>query len=252
MGAQDLSGRTAVITGAGGGIGRALALEAARRDMKLVLIDASAEGVCGTADQARALGVAARDAVIDVRDAAALRSLSAEVDAATLLFANAGLLRSGPLLDQSSEAMQLMLDINIMGVLNTVQAFAPAMTGSGGPAHIVITGSQASFAPFPGLGVYSATKHALLAIADTLRSELSATSPATTVSLLAPGSVATGIYGGAPFPNAALSISPEQVAAATFAGAINGDAIISTHADLRDRIERRLSDFRAALQDEGE
>lgn len=242
MKARDLSGRTAVITGAASGIGRALAIEATRRGMVVVAIDMASAGLAETAALAGA-GASIQTAVIDVRDAAALKALASEIDTPTMVFVNAGLLRSGPLMTQPSDDFQLMIDVNLVGALNTLQAFCPAMTSG----HIVITGSQASFTPFPDLGVYSATKHALLAVADALRSELEAAGATTTVSLLAPGSVVTDIYGGDPFPNAALGILPEAVAQLAFEGALRGDAIISTHAALADQIERRFTGFRAAL-----
>lgn len=241
----ELKGRTAVVTGAGGGIGRALALKAAAEGMALAICDVDADGLAETA--ARAQGAAVTSAVLDVRDAAALKRFAGEVQGSVaLLFANAGLLRSGSVLSQPIADLQLMLDVNVMGAVNTLQAFAPAMATQTEPSRVVITGSQASFAVFADLGGYSATKHALLALAESLAQELAGS--AVGVSLLAPGAVSTAIYGERSSPNAASSMSAEEAAEIAFAGARRGDFLISTHADLGPRIEARHAALQAMLR----
>src|SRR3954454_2328182 len=97
----ELRGRTAAITGAGGGIGRALALKAAAEGMALAICDVNADGLAQTAALAQAQGAAVTSAVLDVRDAAALQRFAGEAEGSiALLFANAGLARHGPLLSQ--------------------------------------------------------------------------------------------------------------------------------------------------------
>lgn len=243
----DLAGRTAVVTGAGNGIGQALALEAARNGMTVVLIDIDEEGLTKSLRQITEAGAVGQIVRIDVRDRSALIELASNVPPPGLLFANAGILRNQSILNQSPDDIRLMLDVNIAGVLNTLQAFAPTMIHASAPSQIVITGSQAAFVPFPDLGVYSATKHALWAIADTLSTELKASNAVVGASLLAPGSVATDIYGETPPPNASLSQTPEAVARRAFAGALNRDRIISSHNDLIDRIQSRMNGLKSVL-----
>ena len=244
---MELRGRTAVVTGAGGGIGRALALQAAAEGMALAICDVDADGLRQTAAMAQAQGVAVTSAALDVRDAAALRRFAGDIHGSiALLFANAGLLRSGPVLSQPAGDMQLMLDVKVMGAVNTVQAFAPRMAVRTEPARVVITGSQASFVLFANFGAYCATKHALLALAESLAQEL-AESPVG-VSLLAPGAVATAIHGERTSPNAASSMSAEEAAEIAFAGARRGDFLISTHADFGPRIEARHAALQAMLR----
>ena len=232
----DLKGRTAVVTGAGDGIGRALALKAAAEGMALALCDVDADRLAQTA--AMAQGAAVASAVLDVRDAPALQRFAAATPGSiALMFANAGLLRPGPVLSQPAAEIQLMLEVNVMGVVNALQAFLPRMTAQTQPSRAVITGSQASFVLFANNGAYCATKHALLALAESLAQELAATPVG--VSLLAPGAVATAIHGEATSPNAAAAMPAEAAAAIAFAGARRGDFLISTHADLATRLAVR-------------
>ena len=242
----ELKGRTAVVTGAGGGIGRALALNAAAEGMALAICDVDAEGLAQTTALAEAKGAAVASAVLDVRDAPALQRFAAETNGSiALLFANAGLLRSGPVLSQPASDVQLMLDVNVMGAVNTLQAFLPKMIAQAERSRAVITGSQGSFVLFADFGVYCATKHALLALAESLAQELAA-SPVG-VSLLAPGAVATAIHGTAASPNAASSMSAEEAAGIAFAGARRGDFLISTHPDLGTRLEARQTAWQGML-----
>ena len=242
----ELKGRTAVVTGAGGGIGRALALKAAAEGMALAICDVDAGGLAQTAALARTQGATVTSAVLDVRDAPALQRFAAEAEGPiALLFANAGLLRRGPLMSQPAADIQLMLDVNVMGAVNTLQAFLPTMTEQAGPSRVVITGSQASFVLFTDLGGYCATKHALLALAESLAQELAGSSVG--VSLLAPGAVATAIHGEATSPNAASGMSAEEAADIAFTGARRGDFLISTHPDLGPRLEARQTAQQAML-----
>lgn len=242
----DLRGRTAVITGAGDGIGRALALKAAAEGMALALCDVDADRLAQTAAMAEAQGAAVTSAVLDVRDAPGLQRFAAATPGSiALMFANAGLLRPGPVLSQPVAEIQLMLEVNVMGVVNTLQAFLPRMTAQSEPSRAVITGSQASFVLFANNGGYCASKHALLALAESLAQELAATPVG--VSLLAPGAVATAIHGEAASPNAASAMSAEAAAGIAFAGALRGDFLISTHADLAARLAARQADQQAML-----
>jgi NAD(P)-dependent dehydrogenase (short-subunit alcohol dehydrogenase family) len=248
MARADLAGRTAVVTGAGGGIGRAMALRAADNGMALALCDLAAEGLAETRALAEARGAGVVSAVLDVRDAGALADFAGEAPGpVALVFANAGLLRTGALASQPAAELQLMFEVNVMGVMNTVQAFLPRLKAQVGPSRLVITGSQASFAPFANLGGYCATKHALLAMAEALQLELEADGGAVRVSFLAPGSVATAIYGEASSPNAAHSISADRAAEIAFAGIAANRFLISTHADLADKLAARFADLREAL-----
>lgn len=196
---RDFAGRTALVTGAAGGIGRALAHAAAARGMRVVVADIDAGALTAVLDGCRAQGAAAAEAVtLDVRDAAALEALAAEVcardGAPALLFCNAGVLVPRRLWEQTSREFDWLLDINVKGVANTVRAFLPTMLSGGAPGRVVITGSMGGFIPSPMLAAYSASKAAVWAMAETLAIDLAAAKSAVGVSLLAPGAVRTRIF----------------------------------------------------------
>jgi NAD(P)-dependent dehydrogenase (short-subunit alcohol dehydrogenase family) len=191
----------AVVTGAGSGIGRALAMRAARDGFHLALFDRSGEGLAETVAVIEAAGGVARGMVGDVRERAALDAFAAEAEAlgpVTLLFANAGILRPGPMVTQSLDEWSLMIDVNLKGLVHTIQAFAGPMRARPSPSRIVVSGSQASLVTYPKQILYSATKHAVLAVAEGLRDEMARTAPQVAVSLLCPGAVATPMTGSNP------------------------------------------------------
>lgn len=238
-----LAGGVAVITGAASGIGRALAIEAATHGMRLWLVDLSQSGLDETGARLPA-GTRFVTAVADVRDAEALRALAdALPEAPVLVFANAGVLARGGLTDQPAADIQRMLDINVMGPIHTVQAFAPRMLADERPTRIVVTGSQASFAAFEGLGGYSASKHAVLAIVRTLAQEWAKTT--LSIAMLAPGGVETPIVGAN--PSATPLMPADQAAAIAFAGAVDGRLLISTHDDLAGMVTARNRGLERAL-----
>ncbi|MGH7027295.1 SDR family NAD(P)-dependent oxidoreductase [Brevundimonas sp.] len=242
---RNIEGATAVITGAGSGLGRALAVEAASRGMRLVLIDASTEGLRQTVDQLPQEAVLGSE-VVDVRSPEGLRSIAAGLASPPLLvFANAGVLSRASLMDQEADDIRRILEINVMGAVHTIQAFAPAMLAADRPSRIIITGSQGSFVSFPGLGAYGASKHAVLAIAETLAEEW-AGAPVS-VAVLAPGGVATAILGAEPSMIADRLMPPTTAARLAFEGALDGRFLISTHADLAALAAQRASNVARAL-----
>lgn len=241
----SVAGGAAVITGAGSGIGRALASEAAAHGMRLVLIDAGQAGLNETVAQLPSAAVLdVRTA--DVRDAHALQAAADDLpEAARLVFANAGVLDRHELSTQPVDDIRRILDVNIMGVVHTIQAFAPAMLQAVAPSRMVLTGSQSSFVSFPGLGAYGASKHAVLAIAQSLAEEWKGRP--VSVALLAPGGVATPILGPSGGLNPQAMMPVERAAALAFKGALDGRFLISTHDDLRAKIVDQARNMTATL-----
>ena len=190
----------AVITGAAGGIGAGLARAAAGRGYTAVLADCDEPGITSLAQE---IGPAAIPVLADVTDRQSMERLARCAFAAgplELLFANAGILQTGLTWQISEADWRRSLDVNIMGVVNTIAAFVPQMIEAGLPARIVITASVGGFLPSPLLGPYSATKFALVAIAEGLAGELAASGAPISVSLLAPGPVKSGIFQADPPP----------------------------------------------------
>ncbi|HWV61857.1 MAG TPA: SDR family oxidoreductase, partial [Sphingopyxis sp.] len=234
---------TAVVTGAASGIGAALARHAAAQGMTIAACDRDAPGLETLAAELAAADVAHAVRPLDISDADALRSFADECAALppiALLFANAGVLRGGSILEMPIDAWRLLTEVNVIGAVATLQAFVPAMIALGEPAHVVVTGSTGSMTCGPSLGAYCATKHALWPIVETLRSELEGTTVG--ASLLMPGAVSTPMFDAIDpsRPTPADSLSPATVAERAFAGAQAGHAKILTHPAYVERIGARF------------
>lgn len=239
-----MSRRVAVVTGAASGIGRALAIEAAQRGMAVAICDVDGAGLEETSRRIAGAMVLAR--WIDVRDAAALRAFAGEVHAmgpVARLFANAGILRAGPIADQAASDWELMIDVNLRGVIHCLQAFLPGLKTQASPSRIVITGSQASLVAYPKLPIYSATKHALWGLAEALRQELAETTPGIGVSLLCPGAVASPMTGGSADGEGAREgyMAPAAAARLAHDAVDSGRFWIFTHPGFREAFEARLA-----------
>lgn len=193
----ELRGRAAVITGAAGGIGRALALHAAQAGMHLALADVDATALAAVKREAEALGATVLVATVDVRrrdqlDAFAER-VFASFDSVALVFANAGVMRAAISWLQPAADWEMIVDVNLKGAGHTAAAFLPRVIAQDAPARIVFTGSTSAFLPRPQLSAYSCTKHALWGLAEAMALELRMQESKVGVSFLAPAGVKTAI-----------------------------------------------------------
>ena len=188
-------GGVAVITGAASGIGTGLARKAAALGMRLVLADVQEQPL---RDFAATLGGEVLALPTDVADAAAVEHLAqrayAEFGQVDLLFNNAGVLTTGFSWEIEPQRWQRSLDINVNGVLHGLRSFVPRLLEAARPAHIVNTASVGGFLPSPLMAPYSVSKFAVVALSESLRSELEMLKAPIGVSLLAPGPVKTGIF----------------------------------------------------------
>ena len=155
------AGQTAVITGAGSGIGRALAMACAQRGLNVVAADLDAGRLESLASELNGIG---GELLCQSVDVASRESISALAELAyqrfgqvELLFNNAGMLRSGRCWETSYEEWQRVMDVNVMSVLHGIQVFVPRMLAQGGPAHIVNTASMAGLLASPRMGAVSYT-----------------------------------------------------------------------------------------------
>jgi short-subunit dehydrogenase len=190
----NLAGRTAVVTGAGSGIGRALAVALAEHDCHLALADIDAAGLSETGRlienrtvnvSLHSLDVADPIAVAKMPDAVAQRH--SKVD---LLFNNAGVAIGGFFEDVSEEDFQWLFDINFWGVVRMSRAFLPVLRQSDA-ARIVNISSLFGLISPPGQAAYSASKFAVRGFSNALRYELEGSTVGVTV--VHPGGVATAI-----------------------------------------------------------
>lgn len=196
-------GSVAVITGAGSGFGREFALLGARRGLRLVLADVQADALQATLADVAALGAEAIAQTVDVADPAQVDALAA----ATLqrfgrvhaLFNNAGVGSAGLVWENSLRDWQWTLGVNLMGVIHGLRAFVPAMLEAAAAdpayrAHVVNTASMAGLVNPPLSGVYNVSKHAVVALSETLHHDLALVTAQVHCSVLCPHYVPTGIH----------------------------------------------------------
>jgi NAD(P)-dependent dehydrogenase (short-subunit alcohol dehydrogenase family) len=247
-----LEGRTAVITGAASGIGKAFAVEAAARGMRLALADIDGDALREVADElARQTGVIQR--TLDVRKREELDAFAAQLrtDSIALVFANAGVMRAGTSWQLSAQDWELVLDVNVKGAMNTVSAFMPALLAQPAPSRVVFTGSTSAFMPRPKLASYSGSKHALWGIAEAMALELAEINALVGVSFLAPSAVKTPIasrpLAGANFETQkqigelleAFGTPAAEVASYTFDAIAQGRFWILPHPEFKEAVIRR-------------
>lgn len=188
--------RTAVVSGAGSGIGRALATALARRGCRLAISDVEAGGLAATAEGCRQLGAEVLEEIVDVRDADAVGShATATVErfgAVHLVFNNAGVAAYGGVEDQTYEDIAHVLDVNLWGVIHGTREFLPHLRASEG-GHLVNISSLFGLIGVPAHSAYIASKFAVRGWTEALAVELAAEGSSVGVSCVHPGGIATGI-----------------------------------------------------------
>ena len=187
---EQLSGRTAVITGGASGIGLATAQLLAAEGMNLVLADIEAGPLERAATELGALGV-----VCDVGDLASVTHVADEAFArfgsVDVVFNNAGVAIGGPTVDMTHADWEWLMRVNLWGPIHGVEVFLPRMIEQGTGGHVLFTASFAGLMPNVGLGPYCVTKYGVVAMAEVLQRELRQHSIG--VSVLCPMRVATNI-----------------------------------------------------------
>jgi NADP-dependent 3-hydroxy acid dehydrogenase YdfG len=166
--------RVGVVTGAGSGVGKAIALELASLGTTVYLVGRREEALEAVAREARASGVRVACAAADLTDDAAIRRLASYVEAEAgqvdLLVHSAGVIALGDLQSADVDDLDLQYRTNVRAPYLLTQALLPMLTRQRG--QIVFVNSSAGLSARAGLGQYAATKHALKAIADSVRCEV--------------------------------------------------------------------------------
>lgn len=195
---DDFAGKVAVITGAASGIGRALALDFARRGMRIVAADIEEAPLADLAFQLTELGAECLQHPTDVSRLESVQALAAAAferfGAVHVLCNNAGVTTGGvPLIKVKHEDWQWVLGVNLWGVVHGLEAFLPRMVEQNAPGHIVNTASiLGQTVLWANTGPYVASKYAVVGLSETLALELKDTPIGVTV--LCPGTVDTHIY----------------------------------------------------------
>ncbi len=217
----DIAGKAAVVTGGGSGIGMGLAKELGRHgarvavaDIQLAKAEVVAAAICQAGGEAMAIAcdVTERASINAMRDAAI-----AALGPVSLVFANAGATSFTPLVDMTDADVDWIVQVNLMGVMNTTRAFLPGMIAAGG-GHICATSSMAGLLPgwMPVHVPYSAAKMGIIGMMMNLAIELRPHNVFTTI--YCPGGVASGMKAnnGAYRPD--KFGGPEPVAEVQFSG----------------------------------
>lgn len=192
----DISGKTAVVTGGGSGIGMGLAKELAKQGARVAVADIILANAQKVADEIKAAGgeaiavqcdVCERDSILAMKQA-----VNAQLGPVQLVFANAGATSFDPLMDMSDADVDWIITVNLMGVMYTTRAFLPDLIASGG-GHICATASMAGLLPgwIPVHVPYSAAKAGIIGLMMNLALEMKEHNVYTTS--YCPGGVATGM-----------------------------------------------------------
>ncbi|AVO48157.1 hypothetical protein C6568_01945 [Melaminivora suipulveris] len=199
---ENFEGKVAVLTGAGSGFGLECARIAARRGMRLVLVDVQQDALDAAAAEMRALGAEVLARRVDVSDAPQMEQLARDVrqhwGAPHLVFNNAGVGSGGLVWENTLRDWQWVLGVNLWGVIHGVRLFTPMMLDAARAdpswrGHIVNTASMAGLLNPPNMGVYNVSKHAVVSLTETLYHDLSLVTDQVGASVLCPYFVPTGI-----------------------------------------------------------
>jgi NADP-dependent 3-hydroxy acid dehydrogenase YdfG len=193
---KELAGKTAVVTGAASGIGRAMAERFLEEGMNVVLADIDDEALRKAEHELAALGTVAAM----LTDVSRAESVQALADFAVRTFGhtnvlcnNAGVGIGGAIWEHTAADWEWLLSVNVLGVANGIHAFVPLMLSQGDECHIVNTASAAGLDARPWLGMYSATKYAVVAISEALQADLRLRGSSIGVSVVCPALVNTRI-----------------------------------------------------------
>lgn len=259
----DWNGQVALVTGAASGIGRGLALALAARGARVIAADIDAAGVAETARQAGGDAL-----VVDLADKAAAAELVARAYAIAgrvdFIASNAGM-GSGPgpkrLLkaDLDGERVAAMFEVNMFAAIRLAQAWVPRLEADGRRGRLMITGSENSLSVPDavktfGLGLYAASKHGVLVLAEWLRNEMAGGGKPLDVHILLPGGVYTGMTADglgpdpAGWPAEMAIITPDRCAEIALAGLDAGLFWIPTHRHLADDMAPRHAGVAGAVR----
>jgi NADP-dependent 3-hydroxy acid dehydrogenase YdfG len=193
---KDFKNKVAVITGAANGIGRGIANIAAKEGMKIVLADIEADALSKAEDELKATGVTVLSILTDVSKAEDVKLLAQKTvdtfEEVHLLFNNAGVVLPGPIWEHSLLDWKWIIDVNLWGVIHGIRNFIPIMLKQDNECHIVNTSSLAGLMS-GDTGVYSVTKHGIVALSEALAKELEQANSKIKVSVLCPSFVNTTI-----------------------------------------------------------
>jgi hypothetical protein len=191
-----IAGKVAVVTGAGSGIGRALAYELARRGAKLALSDVDVTGLGETARHARVIGAQVHEQRLDVTDRDSVLAYAddvvAEYGVVNIVVNNAGVAFTGDIEQMSFGQIERVMNVDFWGVVNGTKAFLPHLIASG-EGHVVNISSLFGLLAMPSQSAYNAAKFAVRGFTESLRQEMLIAKHPVKVTCVHPGGIKTAI-----------------------------------------------------------
>jgi NAD(P)-dependent dehydrogenase (short-subunit alcohol dehydrogenase family) len=268
---RDLSGKTAIVTGAASGIGLGIATALARAGVNIALADLRPEPLEAARRLIETIGVRTVAIPTDVSDPASVEAAGQAVlktfGALHIAVNNAGVAMHGtPIENVTLQEWEWVIGVNVKGVINGIRTFVPMIRAHGEAGHVVNTGSISSFFVREGRnqGAYAMTKYAVLALSEALEQELGGTGIG--VSILCPGGVDTAIFASAatrpdrfggsykrPEQEEMKSLfatgilAPETVGRRVVQAIRDNEFYVLTHTHERDTIRRRFDRIGAAF-----
>ncbi len=262
--------RVAVITGGAGGIGMAMAQAFAARGARLVLADLDESALARATETLAAAGAAVRGVRTDVTKLDSVRALAdaavRHFGAVHLVCNNAGVATFGEISRATHRDWEFTMSVNFWGVVHGVEAFVPLLLQQGAGGHVVNTASMAGLVGMQWLGIYSASKFAVVGLTEALHRELKPHGIG--ASVLCPMIVATNINENSvrmrppelrnegedlALPSAAEmkggTIAPEEVARRVVRGIERRDLYILTHPEQREFLRRRAAKLDAMFEE---
>ena len=246
---SDFAGKVVVITGAGSGIGRALALNLAQQGARLALSDFDSVGLAETVRQAEALGAEVRSDHLDVTQREAVLqyadTIAAHFGKVNQIYNNAGIAYHGEFEKSEFKDIEKIMDVDFWGVVNGTKAFLPHLVASG-DGHVVNVSSLFGLLSMPGQTAYNSAKFAVRGFTESLRQEMLIAKHPVKVTCVHPGGIKTAIARNATagpgedlaafsefFDKKLARTTPEQAAKVIVNGVQKGKARVLIGADAK-------------------
>jgi NADP-dependent 3-hydroxy acid dehydrogenase YdfG len=209
---QGFAGKVAVVTGAGSGIGQALAIELARSGAKVAISDVDTEGLARTEEKLKAIGAPVKADRLNVTEREAFLAYADAVaehfGKFNQIYNNAGIAFTGDVEVSQFKDIERVMDVDFWGVVNGTKAFLPHLIASG-DGHVVNVSSVFGLFSVPGQAAYNAAKFAVRGFTEALRQEMALARHPVAVTTVHPGGIQTAIARNA---TAAEGLDPEQLA----------------------------------------
>ena len=193
---QGFAGKVAVVTGAGSGIGQALAIELGRSGAHLAISDIDTEGLATTEDRLKAIGVQVKSDRLDVTERETVQlyadGVAEHFGKVNQIYNNAGIAFTGDIEVAQYKDIERVMDVDFWGVVNGTKSFLPHLIDSG-DGHVVNISSVFGLFAVPGQGAYNAAKFAVRGFTEALRQEMALAQHPVKVTCVHPGGIKTAI-----------------------------------------------------------